>query len=399
MERRDFIQLLGTGAASALVIGSQTRKENQNLNSPKELGRHKITNVGFTTVDLNYPRQVGKNSHLGIHGMGPSIHVGVLDTDKGARGWGMTRWADDAEQIAGYMKGKRVADLFDPAIGVTDQKALPFDIALHDLAGIILDQPVYEMMGRTKPMITNCYSGMIYFDDLEPEEDPAGMDKIIEECQYDYDVGYRQFKLKIGRGHKWMEPDKGLKRDIEVTRLVNNNFPDCDILVDANNGYTIEDTIAYLEGIGDIDLFWFEEPFHENKADYLKLRKWLLDNGKEVFLADAEFEPDQELMRELYRRRIADVHLTDIIGHGFTPWRKLMPELIEMGVSASPHAWGSLFKTYYISHLAGAYGNTPTIEGVTCSSKEVDFGEYKLEQGKLTPSSEPGFGMRLLKNP
>jgi L-alanine-DL-glutamate epimerase-like enolase superfamily enzyme len=220
----------------------------------------------------------------------------------------------------------------------------------------------------------------------------------MEECEYDYSVGYRQFKLKIGRGNKWMPPQEGMKRDIEVTKLVNENFDDCDILVDANNGYTLEDTITYLEGIGDIDLFWFEEPFHENRDDYLALRKWLLDHGKQVFLADAEANPDQELLRELYKERILDVHLTDIVGHGFTAWRQLMPELIEMGISASPHAWGSLFKTYYNAHLAGAWGNTPTIEGVTCESDDVDFGDYELADGKLTPSSAPGFGMELLKD-
>lgn len=54
--------------------------------------------------------------------------------------------------------------------------------------------------------------------------------------------------------------------------------------------------------------------------------------------------------------------------------------------------------TYYNAHLAGAMGNTPTIEGVTCESDDVNFGDYILEDGKLIPSSDPGFGMELLKN-
>jgi hypothetical protein len=43
-------------------------------------------------------------------------------------------------------------------------------------------------------------------------------------------------------------------------------------------------------------------------------------------------------------------------------------------------------------------GNTLTIEGVTCQSEDVDFGDYKMEEGKLIPSSAPGFGMKLLKS-
>ena len=57
-------------------------------------------------------------------------------------------------------------------------------------------------MGAIQPETTLCYSGMIYFDDLTPfYNKPAGVDIILKECQFDYDLGYRQFKLKIGRGN------------------------------------------------------------------------------------------------------------------------------------------------------------------------------------------------------
>ena len=68
-----------------------------------------------------------------------------------------------------------------------------------------------------------------------------------------------------------------------------------------------------------------------------------------------------------------------------------------MGNLSSPHAWGSAIKTNYISHLAGASGTTATIEGVTCTSDDVDLTDYRLRKGKLIPSSRPGFGMDLLK--
>lgn len=39
---------------------------------------------------------------------------------------------------------------------------------------------------------------MIYFDDLEPAQNPSGIDQILKNCKQDYDFGYRQFKVKIG---------------------------------------------------------------------------------------------------------------------------------------------------------------------------------------------------------
>ena len=80
-----------------------------------------------------------------------------------------------------------------------------------------------------------------------------------------------------------------------------------------------------------------------------------------------------------------------------TPWRVLLNTLKKQKILASPHAWGDALKTNYISHLSAGLGSIVTIEGVTCSSKEVDFGAYQLKNGKLQVSNAPGFGMKLNK--
>jgi UDP-3-O-[3-hydroxymyristoyl] glucosamine N-acyltransferase len=46
--------------------------------------------------------------------------------------------------------------------------------------------------------------------------------------------------------------------------------------------------------------------------------------------------------------------------------------------------------------LAAGLGNVCTIEGVTCISEEIDFGDYQMIGGKLRVSNQPGFGMKLL---
>ncbi len=74
-----------------------------------------------------------------------------------------------------------------------------------------------------------------------------------------------------------------------------------------------------------------------------------------------------------------------------------MGELKSYGMLASPHAFGSMLKTHYTTHLASAFGNIVTIEGVTCFSEDIDFGNYKIINGKISISDEPGFGMKLLK--
>jgi len=402
MHRRAFIQVLNTAAAWGLMSGTAgagwLRNAGRDRRLQEELAYHTIREVGFGDVRLNYPRLVGKNARLDIHGYGIRNEICILTTDKGAQGWASLRGGrGGAQRLVTELVGKKVSDVFRVTEGITDDRYLPFDMALHDLAGVILNKPVYALLGREQPFTTKYYSGMIYFDDLEPAHAPGGIDRILEECRYDYAYGYRQFKLKIGRGNRWMSQQEGLARDIAVTKAVAEAFPDCEILVDGNNGFTFPEFTYYLEGIGDTRLFWIEEPFHETVGDYRKLRDWMATAGVKSLLAEGEADPDPRLLEELMRQRLMDVHISDIEGLGFTNWRKLMPVLVQYGVQASPHAWGSLLKSYYTAHLAGGLGNTVTIEGVTSTSDDVDLSGYRIVNGRLVPPDAPGFGMKLLR--
>jgi D-galactarolactone cycloisomerase len=396
VERREFIRLSGAAAATGFFSGNLLAAAG--ISKTPELWYHKVEGIKFTTIKLNYPRLVGKNSQLDVHGRGQESGIHILYTDKGASGWGMNRSSQKIlEEKSELIIGKTIAELIFPATGVISPELECFDFSLYDLAGRILDKPVYRLLGKRRPETQLCYSGMIYFDDLEPADKPAGIDKILEECRWDYNYGYRQFKLKIGRGNKWMEREQGLQRDIEVTNLVSSSFPDCGILVDGNNGFTIDEFIRYLEGIRGTRLFWIEEPFHETIEDYAKLHSWLKTHNLDPLLADGEAKPDDEVLKQLGSQKIVKVYLHDIAGLGFTKWIRFIKEIKSWGLLASPHAWGSAIKTNYITHLSGAFGTTATIEGVTCTSDDVDLTDYKLKRGKLIPSSKPGFGMELLK--
>jgi len=382
--------------APAADVKGMELLEKQDSNHP-ELSRHKLEAVKYTPVQLRYPRLVGKNSRLGVHGTGPRVTVCTLTTDQGAEGIGLLRGnTQNADKVFVAMKGKTISELFSLSDGTLDEQNFAFDFCLHDLAGIILNKPVYALLGAEKPIVAPCYTGMIYFDEMEPEDNPAGLGKVLENCQWDYDYGYRQLKVKIGRGGRWMSKEEGLKTDIAVTRMIYDNFPDCAILVDGNDAFTIDYFISYLEGIEDVPLFWIEEPFRETREDYTKLKKWLVDHGRRnTLLADGEANPDLPLALELGKDQLLDVYIDDISGYGFTRWRKLAPRLKETGMMMSPHAWGDTLKAFYCTHLTGAFGNTPAIEGVTCVSDDIDLSAYRLIRGRITPPSSPGFGMKL----
>ncbi|SFG65456.1 L-alanine-DL-glutamate epimerase [Actinopolymorpha cephalotaxi] len=360
------------------------------------LTEHRVTEIRMVRPGDRYPRTIGRNARLGSHGDGGRVTAVCLATDGGARGWGVALGgADGVEAAARSLTGRAVADLFDPAVGVTDPAALPLDLALHDLAGHLLGRPVYELLGAAGPRPVPCYDAAIYFDDLDPDDAPRGVEAVLANCRDDERAGHRAFKLKIGRGHRWMSPGDGLRRDVEVTRAVRAQHPGARILVDANDGYSPDGLRAYLEAVADCGLYWIEEPFPENRADLSRLRAELARLGSTALVADGEHEPDVPLLLDLAAEGLVDVLLMDVVSFGFTAWRALWPRVRSLGVQISPHAWGQPLKTRYAAHLAAGLGGVPIVEGVPGQTDGVDASGYRLEDGALHLPGTPGFGMPL----
>lgn len=373
-----------------------------------QLEDHRLIRVEPLQLPLRWPRLVGKNARLDNHGYGPRQDLVLLETDRGVRGWGLG-WLgqqpkEESQRILAQVKGKPLSELYQMESGISAACPRPLDFSMHDLVGQIVGQPVYALVNpklvERQPEPVPCYSGMIYFDDLEdeayPPGSPHGVDRVVANAIADYQAGYRQLKIKIGRGHRWMAPNKGMERDVEITKAIHSALPDVTLLVDANDGYDLATSKAYLENVADVPLLWFEEPFRENVADCKELKQFMEKQARKTYLADGEASPDQELLTKLMQQKAIDVYLTDIAELGFTLWRSKIRELQDLQVLASPHAFGSQLKTYYIAHLAAALGNVLTIEGVPCRSDAIDWNGYALSMdGGLVPPVKHGFGMIL----
>jgi len=361
-----------------------------------ELEKHRIKEIRKTIVRNRYTRTIGRNARIRHHGDGPDSQVRIIITDQNALGWGLS-WTPDDKMP--NLIGRKISDLFDPEIGVIAEEAMPLDFALHDLAGVILDMPTYKMIGGKGKTAVPSYDGAIYMDDLTPEESPRGVNAVVQSCRDDYDMGYRDFKIKIGRGFQWMDLPKGIQRDIDVVRAVHYNFPDCRILVDANDGYTCDDMIRFMDAVAECNIFWIEEPFRENRENLTKLKAFLEKRSPKTLIADGEGGWNIDFLIDLSKDRLLDVLQMDIAGYGFTHWRKIMPELIDAGVLASPHTWGDPLKVIYTAHLSAGLGNIPIIEGIPSKTYDADLMLYNLKDGVLNmPEDSPGFGMRIAES-
>lgn len=359
----------------------------------KSLNEHHIREIRTLKVRSRYTRTIGKNARIRHHGDGPDSQIRVITTDQGAMGWGIS-WIPDDKMPD--LIGRSIGELFDSEIGVIDDTAMPIDFPLHDLAGVILDMPVYKMLDAKGDTAIPCYDGAIYMDDLTPEESPRGISAVLKSCQDDYDYGFRDFKIKIGRGFQWMGHIDGFKRDVDIVHAVHKAFPESRILVDANDGYTCDDMIKFIDKVSDCNIYWIEEPFRENRENLIKLKDYLSSRNLNIFIADGEGGWDIDFLLQMGKERLIDVLQMDTGGFGFTEWRKIMPKIIEMGILASPHTWGDPLKVCYTAHLSAGFGNIPTIEGIPSNTLNADLSDYKLIDGILHISEDaPGFGMRL----
>jgi len=165
-----------------------------------------------------------------------------------------------------------------------------------------------------------CYDTSLYFDELLPDAESAGdargAEVVAAEAAAGYAAGHRAFKVKVGRGARWMDPAAGLDRDVAVMTAVREAIgPDCALLADANNGFTLNGAQEFPERTAGLGLGWLEEPFHEDEVLLEALRAWIDHAGLRVELADGESATLDEGHRLPLRRGALDPGIRARIRH------------------------------------------------------------------------------------
>jgi L-alanine-DL-glutamate epimerase-like enolase superfamily enzyme len=299
--------------------------------------------------------------------------------------------------MARLLAGKRVDAVFDTAAGTAAGYDL-FDLPLWDLAGRLAGVPVHALLGGRGDRLAPVYDGSIYMEDLDPDRGTdRGLGPLEEAVQMGLAAGFEAFKMKIGRGAKWMERKAGFRRDVEaITRVREIIGPDRRLLVDGNNGFTPKEAAELVKAARSCSLYWFEEPFPEEIAASRAFREVLNADHPAILLADGEgTRPWQPEIRAILRARAIDVVQFDLRPCPITAWLTILPLLGEAGVLAAPHNWASHLLNYCIPHFGRALTNFCMGETDMSVVPEVDSTLYRMSRGKLEIPDAPGFGLEL----
>jgi L-rhamnonate dehydratase len=357
----------------------------------------RIISIEWARLEGTRPRKAGSNARLGDHGSVVRVPIARITTEDGVRGFG--RCHATVEQ-AQELLGARLSELFSPAHGVT-ARGLPFDFPLWDLAGQRSKKPVYQLVAAINGQTiagsfrAPCYDTSLYIDDLHLADEDEAAALIAEEARQGAARGHRSFKIKVGRGARHMPVDEGTQRDIAVIRAVRAAVGDqATILIDANNGYTLNLAKRVLAATADCNLFWLEEAFHEDNVLYQDMKTWLQANNLTVLIADGEGYASPRLL-PWAEEKLIDVIQYDIFSYGFTPWLQLGCQLDGWGVRSAPHHYGGFYGNYAAGHLAAAISNFTFVEWDEASTPGIDTSAYRIEEGMVHLPDAPGFGLQL----
>ncbi|MDF2963225.1 MAG: enolase superfamily enzyme related to L-alanine-DL-glutamate epimerase [Paenibacillus sp.] len=342
------------------------------------------------------PREAGRNARLDVHGKKAVARVARI-TIGGITGFG---WSRISKERAEEIVGTPVQKLFTES-GTVASEFEVLEFPLLDWLGQVTGKPVYQMLqdskGTSKPDILRvpCYDTTLYFDDLHLQDQSAAIHLMQSEAQEGKERGQRHFKMKVGRGGRWMPNKEGLERDIALIKAIREIAgPEGKLMIDANNGYNLNMTKEVLAATADCKLYWVEEAFHEDRVLYEDLKEWMAREQLAVMIADGEGLASPQLM-EWAEKGVVDVIQYDIMSPGFCAWLEIGKKLDAWGAKSAPHSYGNVFGNYYTGHLTAAIKGFQFVECDPVHVEGLDATVYLIEDGFVQLPQTPGFGLHL----
>jgi len=254
------------------------------------------------------------------------------------------------------------------------------DIALWDIKGKAVGQPVFRLLGGTRTEVFTYATGGFYVEG-------APLSSYADELAGFVAKGFRAVKLKTG----------ALSLQDEVTRIrgVREAIgPDVLFMLDMNAPYDVAGCIGFAEAVAPYNIFWLEEPLH-----------WYLQPADFVRLAAASPIPLAHGEREWHRYTVRDFLDSGALGFvqfdstrhaGFTESLRIAHYAEQKGVSIAPHSAAHLH-----AHLVSAFGDAAFAAeshgnpGRHPIHHAIYQGGAHAKDGMVHLTEAPGFGLEI----
>jgi len=258
------------------------------------------------------------------------------------------------------------------------------DIALWDLKGKFLDQPVYKLLGGPVQNKIPAYASALGYS-IEPE-------KVKERVKGFIQQGYTATKWFVREGPT--DGPDGMRKNIELMKALREAAgEDMKIMLDCWKSWDVPYTLKMAELLAEYRPFWFEEPvLPDLPQSYARLRA-----ACPVTIAGGELEYTRWGAKMLMDMEALDVYQMDPEwAGGISEVNKICTLASAYNVQVIPHG-NSVPVNAQISFAQNSVV-TPMMEYQIIHNEGVQFflkNPVKPVHGFITPPTAPGVGLEL----
>jgi L-alanine-DL-glutamate epimerase-like enolase superfamily enzyme len=342
-----------------------------------ELSRpYEIAYKSTEAVELVFVRLVAADGSFGLGAASPSEQVTGESVTACAEALAPEALAwlagRDARQLGGLCRelSRTHADL--PAARAA------LDMALHDLFARRLGLPLVDLLGRCHDALPTSITIGI-----------KGVDETAEECREYLGRGFTHLKVKLGRS---FEEDEA-----RLWRLRELAGPHVRIRVDANQGYSVDETVRLGELADRLDLELIEQPLPAAAIDAMRA---LPDPLKRIVAADESLLDERDALRLATAPAACGIFNVKLMKCGGISVALGMARIA--AAAGLELMWGcndeSAISIAAALHAAYACPATRYIDldGSFDLSRDAARGGFAVENGRLRLVGAPGLGVTLV---
>jgi gluconate/galactonate dehydratase len=355
-----------------------------------------ITDVQTTMVDGNFPWTLVR-----------------VYTDVGVTGTGEAYWGAGVpeliERMTPFIEGENPLDidrLFEHLVqtmsgegsveGVTVTAISGVELALHDLAGKLLDVPAYQLLGGKYRDSVRVYCDCHTEEGADPEAcaDEAG--RVVEELGYDA----LKFDLDVPSGHEKDRANRHLRpgevrHKAEIVKQVTERVGDrADVAFDCHWSFTADSAKRLAKALEAYDVWWLEDPV---PPENLQVQQEVTESTATP-IATGENRYRVTEARRLIENSAVDIVAPDLpkVG-GMRETRKIADVANQYYIPVALHNVSSPVGTMASAQVAAAIPNALALEyhsyelGWWRNLVEEDI----LEDGRIEIPEQPGLGVTL----
>jgi L-alanine-DL-glutamate epimerase-like enolase superfamily enzyme len=267
--------------------------------------------------------------------------------------------------------------------GITMSALSGIDIALWDLLGQSLGQPLWRLLGgRCRDRVPAYASGGW-----------APVGAIGKQLLQYVERGHRAVKMRVGLQDKSVDDSAARVREVRETL-----GPDIGLMVDAHGTWSVRQAQRFARKVEDSDLAWLEEPVSpENIPGQAEVRA-----STDIPIASGESEQTRFAFRDLIDARAVDVCQPDLaIAGGITETVRIAALAAAHELTVAPHLWGGAVLFAAGLHLCVATPCATTVEfsrGENPLLNDLTDEGFDLMDGYVTAPDRPGLGLTLRRD-